>query len=152
MSIDQEPATIILVGVDGSESSIEALRQGVKLAVALGARVKAVTCWNTPTVYQVPYSLGSVDFKGVAQEILDKAIERAFGLDWPENLTTDLIQGSARPTLIEASRDATLLVLGRRGFGGFTGLLMGSVSSACAAHAHCPVVIVHAPKNGEDHA
>ncbi len=152
MSIDQEPATIILVGVDGSESSIEALRQGVKLAVALGARVKAVTCWNTPTVYQVPYSLGSVDFKGVAQEILDKAIERAFGLDWPENLTTDLIQGSARPTLIEASRDATLLILGRRGFGGFTGLLMGSVSSACAAHAHCPVVIVHAPKNGEDHA
>lgn len=150
MSIEQEPATII-VGVDGSESSIEALRQGEKLAVALGARVKAITCWNTPTVYQVPYSLGSIDFKGVAQEVLDKAIERAFGLDWPENLTTDLVQGSARPTLIEASRDATLLVLGRRGFGGFTGLLMGSVSSACTAHAHCPVVIVHAPKTGEDH-
>lgn len=142
MSIEQEPATII-VGVDGSESSIEALRHGEKLAVALGARVKAITCWNTPTVYQVPYSLGSIDFKGVAQEVLNKAIERAFGLDWPENLTTDLVQGSARPTLIEASRDATLLVLGRRGFGGFKGLLMGSVSSACTAHAHCPVVIVH---------
>ncbi|WP_425860854.1 universal stress protein [Arthrobacter sp. TWP1-1] len=143
MSIEQEPATV-LVGVDGSDSSIEALRQGEKLAVALGARVKAVACWNFPTVYQVPFSLGSIDFKGAAQDGLDKAIERAFGLDWPENFTADLVQGSARPTLIEASRDATLLVLGRRGIGGFKGLLLGSVSAACIAHAHCPVVIVHA--------
>lgn len=142
MSSEAEPATII-VGVDGSESSIEALRQSEKLAMALGARVKAMVCWNFPTVYQVPFSLGSIDFKGAAQDVLDHSIERAFGLDWPENLTTDLVQGHARPTLIEASREAALLVLGRRGFGGFTGLLMGSVSSACAAHAHCPVLIVH---------
>ncbi|MHA7304222.1 universal stress protein [Arthrobacter sp. TMN-49] len=143
MSTAQEPATII-VGVDGSEASIEALRQGEKFAVALGARVKAMTCWSIPTAYQVPYSLGSIDFMGAAQEVLDNAIERAFGLDWPENLTTDLVQGPARPTLIEASRDAALLVLGRRGFGGFKGLLLGSVSTACSAHAHCPVMIVHA--------
>lgn len=143
MSIEQESATII-VGVDGSDSSIEALRQGEKLAVALGCRLIAIGCWTIPTVYQVPFSLGNIDFKGTARDILDNAIERAFGLDWPENLTIELVQGSARQTLIEASRNATLLVLGRRGFGGFKGLLMGSVSAACAAHAHCPVVIVHA--------
>lgn len=143
MSIEQEPATII-VGVDGSDSSVEALREGEKLAVALGARVKAVACWNFPTVYQVRFSLGSIDFKGAAQDGLDNAVERAFGLEWPESFTADLVQGSARPTLIEASRDATLLVLGRRGIGGFKGLLLGSVSAACIAHAHCPVVIVHA--------
>ncbi|MGA7206344.1 MAG: universal stress protein, partial [Specibacter sp.] len=55
-----------------------------------------------------------------------------------------LEQGPPRQSLIEASREASMLVLGRRGFGGFAGLLMGSVSSACASHAHCPVLIVHA--------
>ncbi|WP_315914960.1 universal stress protein [Arthrobacter sp. lap29] len=142
MSTLKEPVTII-VGVDGSESSIAALREAVRLARPLGAQVKALTCWNYPSAYTVPYALGNFGFKEAAQKILDGAVESAFGLDWPRNLTTQLVQGSARPTLIEASRDAALLVLGRRGFGGFKGLLMGSVSSACTAHAHCPVMIVH---------
>ncbi|POH57805.1 hypothetical protein CVS28_13610 [Arthrobacter glacialis] len=55
-------------------------RQGEKLAVALGARVKAMACWNFPTVYQVPFSLGSIDFKGAAQDVFDHSIERAFGV------------------------------------------------------------------------
>lgn len=147
MSEKHEVDTFV-VGVDGSDSSIEALRQAVWLAKPLGAQVKALTCWNFPSVYEAPYALGTFDFEGAAQKILDAAIESAFGLDWPGNLTTHLLQGSARPTLIEASRDAALLVLGRRGFGGFRGLLMGSVSSACTAHAHCPVLVVHAADAG----
>ncbi|WP_218712480.1 universal stress protein [Arthrobacter sp. BF1] len=151
MTTEQSPVTII-VGVDGSDSSIEALREAVWLAKALGAQVKALTCWNYPSAYTLPYALGDFGFKEAAQKILDGAVESAFGLDWPRNLTTQLVQGSARPTLIEASRNADLLVLGRRGMGGFKGLLLGSVSAACTAHAHCPVVIVHAPKLGEHHA
>lgn len=148
MNTAKEPATII-VGVDGSDSSIEALRQAEWLAKPLGAQVKALTCWNYPSAYTVPHELGNFDFEETAQTILDDAVESAFGLDRPRNLTADLVQGPARQILIDASKEAVLLVLGRRGFGGFKGLLMGSVSSACTAHAHCPVMIVHSPEVGE---
>ena len=57
-----------------------------------------------------------------------------------------LVQGHPRSTLIEESKSADMLVLGRRGHGGFGGLLLGSVSSACVAHAHCPVLVVHGPE------
>ncbi|WP_343320138.1 universal stress protein [Arthrobacter sp. TMP15] len=144
MKAPQEPA-VIVVGVDGSDSSVEALRKAVWLAQHLDAQVKALACWNYPNAYVVPYALGNFDFEGAAQEVLDSAVERAFGLDWPRQLSAHLVQGSARSVLIDASEDATILVLGRRGFGGFKGLLMGSVSSACTAHAHCPVMIVNPP-------
>ena len=141
----------IIVGIDGSDSSIEALRHAEWLAKPLGAHVKALTCWNYPNAYIVPYALGNFDFKEAAQKVLDTAVESAFGLDYPRGLTTELVQGSARSVLIEASKDAALLVLGRRGFGGFKGLLMGSVSSSCTAYAHCPVMIVPPFHDSENH-
>jgi nucleotide-binding universal stress UspA family protein len=143
---DHNDPQMIVVGVDGSPPSVEALRQAEKLAIRLGAQVTALTCWSIPTIYESPYGLGGVDYEKSAQKVLDQAVEDAFGVDWPENLTTRLIQGPARETLIEESRQAMMMVLGRRGFGGFRGLLMGSVSSACTAHAHCPVLVVHAPQ------
>ncbi|MGA7205205.1 MAG: universal stress protein, partial [Specibacter sp.] len=95
MSSKLHPSAII-VGVDGSEPSIAALREAERLSIRLGAPVQALTCWTIPTFYQVPYSLGTFDFKGAAQGILDTAIEAAFGLDWPKNLTTRLEQGPPR--------------------------------------------------------
>lgn len=144
-------ASPVIVGVDGSESSIAALREAERLAASLNAPLQALMCWNYPSASSVPYGPGSFDFKGAAEKVLDASLENAFGLDWPANLSTRLEQGSPRAILIEASKDAALLVLGRRGKGGFRGLLMGSVSSACTAHAHCPVLVVHAPQTGESH-
>lgn len=143
---------VVIVGVDGSPPSIEALRQAVKLAIRVGARVEALTCWTQPTVYESPYGVDYFDYEKSAQKVLDQAVEDAFGIDWPENLSTRLARGSARENLIEESKHAMMLVLGRRGIGGFRGLLMGSVSSACTAHAHCPVLVVRADKGGGQHA
>ncbi|MDQ0275970.1 nucleotide-binding universal stress UspA family protein [Arthrobacter silviterrae] len=139
----RKDAPMVIVGVDGSAPSVEALRQAEKLAIRMGAQVQALACWSPPAPAS-SYGVGNVDYEKNAQNILDNAIQVAFGIDWPENLTTRLVRGPARETLIKESRNAMMLVLGRRGFGGFRGLLMGSVSSACTAYAHCPVLVVHA--------
>jgi nucleotide-binding universal stress UspA family protein len=59
-----------------------------------------------------------------------------------------IAEGHPAPVLVEASRGADLLVVGCRGHGEFSGMLLGSVSMHCALHAHCPVVVVHAPSSG----
>jgi nucleotide-binding universal stress UspA family protein len=136
----------IVVGVDGSEASIEALRRARKLAVPLGAQVIATAYWEFPQVYGGYVAMGIEGFEESAEEVLKDSLEKAFGPDLPDNVESRLVRGHARESLIEASRDADMIVVGRRGHGGFGGLLLGSVSSACVAHAHCPVLVVHAPE------
>lgn len=136
----------IVVGVDGSEASVEALRQAQRLAVPLGASVEAIAYWNFPPVYEGYVAVGITGFEEAAEQILKESVEKAFGIDVPDNVTSHLEQGHPRQGLIQASRRAEMIVVGRRGHGGFGGLLMGSVSSACVAHAHCPVLVVHTPE------
>lgn len=132
----------IVVGVDGSESSVAALRYAARLADAFDAPLEALTTWTFP-----PYAGASLvagwDPERDAADTLDAAVERAFGGSVPEGLTRTVLVGPAARTLIEVSDRCGMLVLGSRGHGGFAGLLLGSVSSACAEHAHCPVVVVH---------
>jgi nucleotide-binding universal stress UspA family protein len=135
----------ILVGVDGSDASVEALRQAQGLALPLSAKIVALACWDVPPVYDGYVAMGINDFDVRAGEILQEAVVKAFGETIPANVETRLVQGHPRRMLLEESRNADLLVLGRRGHGGFGGLLLGSVSSALVAHAHCPVLVVHAP-------
>ncbi len=137
----------IVVGVDGSEASVEALRHAQGLAVPLSATVIALACWDYPQVYDGYVAVGIDDFDVRAEQILTEAVAKAFGPKTPGNVQMRLLQGHPRPALIEESKSADMLVLGRRGHGGFGGLLLGSVSSACVAHAHCPVLVVHAPEN-----
>ena len=136
----------IVVGVDGSEASVEALKHAQGLAVGLGAHVVALACWDYPPVYDGYVAMGINDFDVRAGEILQESVAKAFGPETPANIETRLVQGRPRHTLIDASRTADMLVVGRRGHGGFGGLLLGSVSSACVAHAHCPVLVVHTPE------
>jgi nucleotide-binding universal stress UspA family protein len=131
--------------VDGSEPSIEALRQAQRLATPLGAKVMANAYWDYPQVYAGYVMVGIEGFEERAAQILDEAVRTAFGDETPSNVVTNLVRGHPRDALIEATRDADLVVVGRRGHGGFGGLLLGSVSSALVAHAHCPVLVVHTP-------
>ena len=134
----------IVVGIDGSESSKHALRWAARLAAAEGARVEAIIAWAYPQVYGSPVDpIWRPDLD--ADTVLTDTLREVFGDERPAGLEGVVVHGSARTVLIEASRGASLLVVGSRGHGGFAGLLLGSVSSACSEHAHCPVLVFHDP-------
>jgi nucleotide-binding universal stress UspA family protein len=142
----------IVVGVDGSEASVEALRQAQRLAVPLGAKVLATAYWDDPQVYTGYVAMGIDRFEERVTMVLNEALEQAFGQNTPPNVVPRVIRGHPRDSLIDASLHADMIVVGRRGHGGFGGLLLGSVSSACVAHAHCPVLVVHSPEKARGKA
>ncbi|RAN76696.1 universal stress protein UspA [Bacillus sp. SRB_336] len=143
----------IVVGVDGSPASIGALQAAARIATATGARVDAVACWSVPTALAVSYALGTVELERGAAKLLNETVAKALGTPTPGNVSARLVQGHPRQALLKASEGADMLVVGRRGRGGFSGLLMGSVSQACVVHARCPVLVVNgeAAAAGEAH-
>ncbi|MCU1533726.1 MAG: universal stress protein family protein [Glaciihabitans sp.] len=132
----------IVVGVDGSESSVTALRRGVKMADALNASVRAISSWRIPTGYST-YASFEYSPEDDAKSILSGAVKSVFGTKVPDWFSTATYPGPASQVLIEQSRDAEMLVVGSRGHGGLAGVLLGSVSASCAERAHCPVLIIH---------
>lgn len=141
--MDDIDPTRILVGVDGSDSSIDALLRGARIAKALDAPLVVVTTWQLSTDLGAFYPPSGWSPEENAREIATTAIARAFPEAKPSKFSAVTLEGPAARVLIEQSDRASMLVLGNRGHGGFVGLLLGSVSAACAAHAHCPVLIMH---------
>jgi nucleotide-binding universal stress UspA family protein len=133
----------IVVGVDGSEPSKQALRWGAHLAATFGARLDAVTSWDYPASYGFASVPSDWDPARDMRQALDETVHAVFGDEPPARLRREVREGGAAMVLIEASRGATMLVVGSRGHGGFTGLLLGSVSGNVAEHAPCPVLIIH---------
>ena len=133
----------IIVGVDGSDASIAALHAAGSLAGPLGATVEAWACWAVPPGYGLYLVVGIEGFEYAARQSLEQALADAFGPELPAFVHPRLVRGKASEQLIEGSRNASLLIVGRRGHGS---LVLGSVSSACVSHAHCPVLVVHAPE------
>jgi nucleotide-binding universal stress UspA family protein len=125
--------------VDGSSDAADALSAAGRAAERIGGRLRVVSTWTSPTTWGRPSPVidGMPDLE-IAQAA---AIRSGLGdLDVPvERIVRD---GWAGPALVQESRDADLLVVGRRGHGGFPGLLLGSVSMHCVAHAPCPVLVV----------
>ncbi|MET1053149.1 MAG: universal stress protein [Mycetocola sp.] len=138
------PAKAIIAGVDGSESSVNALREARRLSDALRTPLEAVAVWQrSHSMYDFYESESGWTPEKSVQKLLDDAATAAFGDDRPSRFVTTILEGPPTRSLIRRSSGAEMLVLGSRGHGGFSGLILGSVSSACVAHAMCPVLIVH---------
>jgi len=139
----------IVVGVDGSSSSKEALRWAVRQAGLTGAAVEALITWHLPQVmgtggYAWPPVGGpeTTELAKLAEKVLTDAIGEVAGHEGRAHVTALVRQGHAAQALLEAAAEADLLVVGSRGHGGFAEALLGSVSQHCVQHALCPVVII----------
>lgn len=133
----------VIVGVDGSDASIDALRRAARISSALGLHLKAVTAWQYPLMFGTYVPDVNWSPEDDARATMETAIDGAFEDELPQDMSTCVRKGTPAQVLIEESRHAEMLVLGSRGHGGFAGLLLGSVSSACAERSHCPVLIIH---------
>lgn len=132
----------IVVGVDGSPSSKAALRWAVRQARLTGAWVEAVTAWDFPTYYGwIPADSTEV-LEGIARSMLREATEEAAEVAPGVTIYRAVSRGNAARVLLDAAKNAELLVVGSRGHGGFSGALLGSVGQHCVHHATCPVVII----------
>jgi nucleotide-binding universal stress UspA family protein len=142
-STTTESAPRVVVGVDGSEPSKQALRWAARIAATNGARLQVLCTWAFPVSYGAGPGTGDWNPQQDMEKCLTEAVDEVFGSERPAGLTMAVREGSTPKALIEASRGALMLVVGSRGHGGFTGLLLGSVSASVAEHATCPVLVVH---------
>lgn len=140
--------TKIIVGVDGSESSLAALERAKHLAGPLNSHIEAIGCWDFPRMYDGIFAMDVAGFKESAEQVLKEAVQHVFGSTTPPKVSIALLRGDPKSVLVETSQHADLLVVGRRGRSSIAGLLIGSVSSACIARAKCPVLIVNLPEDG----
>ena len=133
----------VAVGVDGSASAMTAVDWAAEQASLLGAELELVTAWEWPMNYGAPMMLPD-DFNPEKDgRALLEETEAAVHKEYPQLAVRKTVrEGHAAPILVEASKGATLLVVGCRGHGAFVGMVIGSVSEHCVTNAHCPVLVV----------
>jgi nucleotide-binding universal stress UspA family protein len=131
----------VVVGVDGSEQSHQALRWAAKIADDFDARLDAVAAWQYPVPFG--WAMPNWDPRTDMEKLLSNAVDTALGAQRPADMRLRVCEGNPAHVLLEESAGALMLVVGSRGHGGFAGLLLGSVSAALAEHASCPVLVVH---------
>jgi nucleotide-binding universal stress UspA family protein len=126
----------VVVGIDGSATSMQALRFAAETAALRGAELLAVHAWSTGD---------STEPAGTSPMSEDRVLAEAvagLGERHPDLVVRrDMTQGPARRVLAERSAGAQLVVVGDRGHGGFTGLLLGSVSQYLVHRAACPIIV-----------
>jgi nucleotide-binding universal stress UspA family protein len=135
---------VIVAGIDGSDASKDALRWAAGQARLSGASLQAVMTWEMPTfAYGAPMPFpADLDLEGESRSALEQVVAETLGADSGIDVSTTVVEGHPAETLLEAAANAELLVVGSRGHGSFSGMLLGSVSEHCVAHAPCPVVVV----------
>jgi nucleotide-binding universal stress UspA family protein len=133
----------IVVGVDGSRHSQNALLWAAHFATIFGAQLDVVGAWEYPQSFGWAAIAPEWDPAKDTEKVLEDTVRAAIGDRRPAGMQLLIREGGAAKVLLDASAGATILVVGSRGHGGFAGLLLGSVSANVAEHARCPVFIVH---------
>ncbi len=136
----------LAVGTDGSENSVGALKWALKEAAAHGSTVELIYSWDFPPIIDpmgVAMLPAADEMTASAHKLLDEVVKQAGGAGVVK-VTYKIVRGAPASALLDASKRVDLLVIGRRGHGGFLGLLLGSVAQQVVHHAECPVVVVPA--------
>ncbi len=153
----------IVVGVDGSQGSLNALLWALGEARARKIPVHAVFAWQyypsggdsgLGSMFPLAYRPDVPAFSDVAasvKELLDAAVSKATESDPdsatdPVRITQETVEGHAAQVLLESVSECDLMVVGSHGHGGFVGTMLGSVSHQVVSHSRCPVVVVPAPQ------
>ena len=132
----------IVVGYDGSPSSKQVLEWAASHAEETSSTLEVITAWMWPTSYGAPLALPEdFDATANARALLEDATNELKRRHPGLRARFETREGPAASVLVEASEGAALLTIGCRGHGGFVGMLIGSVSEHCVAHAHCPVLV-----------
>ncbi len=132
----------IVVGIDGSAEAVAALRWAADAARAYGRPVTVITVKDPLASYGFPIT-PTPEIEAIidnsAQAALNETLTQVYGRPDPEGVTRAVREGSPAQELIDASQEASMLVIGARGRGAFP---LGSVSERCVRHARSPVVVV----------
>ena len=132
----------IVVGIDGSPSSLEALSWAARQATMTGTVLEVVRTWEWPASYGWTVPLpDDFDPEADVAAALESALTEVRAEQPGLRIDARVVSGHPAPILVEASKGAELLVVGSRGHGQFVGMLLGSVSEYCATNALCPVLI-----------
>ena len=136
-------APVIVVGVDGSDGSRNAVRWAAGQARLTGAELRAVASWRWPNyVTRIP---PGVDLRADTQRILQEVMAE-IRTEFPDVPVSErVVEGPGGPALLSQADGATLLVVGARGRAAFPGMLLGSVAEYCVRNGSCPVVVVRVP-------
>lgn len=145
-----DPTGAVVVGHDGSSNSDRALETAIRYAVAFGAPLIVVRTWaldaHAPAFTRI--MSGASSFRDISASVRTALVTSCepFMRDYPGLSVTYRVElGAAADALTHAAAKARVLVVGSRGLGGVSGLLLGSVSDRCLHEARCPVLIVHEP-------
>jgi nucleotide-binding universal stress UspA family protein len=140
------PTQRIVVGTDGSDGSLAALRVAADQARLHQAVLEVVVSWHPSAASTLPsFGVGSPAAETVDElhrALLETLAAEGLGPDCGITIEPRVVTGHAAEVLLDAADTADLVVVGSRGRGGFAGLVLGSVSQQVLAHAHCPVMVV----------
>jgi nucleotide-binding universal stress UspA family protein len=145
---EQGPAAPVVVGIDGSVRSVDALRWAVHMARLSGADVHAITGWEVPITIMLVPTYTEADYAREARGVLDRAVAEVQETEPDITIEKHLIQQRPALALMEWAEGAQLLVIGGHCRGELAGMHLGSVASYCVHHAPCPVVVVRGRTTG----
>lgn len=137
------PRGLVVAAVDGSETSERALAWAIDEARLRGAVLRVVNAWRSPYVGGYPYTEVTYEpaiFERASRQVIDDALTSCDA----GGVTVERVAAHGTPgwVVVDAAGDVDLVVMGSRGRGGFTGMLLGSTTHQVTHHAPCPVVVV----------